>query len=190
MKGVVLSAQQLFTRRPKRVWQLLLPLARPQGLTCSFERVARGGGKALGVHQSARQPSTPAREWRFSTPVDGIEASYFEWWKPNPTADTFRLEQAYFTLFDTMRERAGRPLELIAIHADPCCTDGAPLGTYKRGPHLHIEVAPDPVPRCHIPLHLRHLPDVLTSVESLTSAFAEVFAVIQHDLFPRLARAG
>lgn len=57
---------------------------------------------------------------------------------------------------------------------------------YKKGPHLHIKAAVDPLPHAHFALNLGHLNDVLTSVESLSEAMKDGILMLKEEVLDRL----
>lgn len=42
--------------------------------------------------------------------------------------------------------------------------------TYKRGPHIHVSAAQQPLPHSHLALNAMHIDDVLKSIDSLDTA--------------------
>jgi hypothetical protein len=57
---------------------------------------------------------------------------------------------------------------------------------YKKGPHLHIKAAEDPLPHAHFALNLGHLNDVLASVESLSDAMKDGILMLREEVLDRL----
>jgi hypothetical protein len=58
---------------------------------------------------------------------------------------------------------------------------------YKKGPHLHIKAAEDPLPHAHFALNLGHLDAVLDSVESLTEAMRFGILMLKEEVLDRCA---
>lgn len=114
----------------------------------------------------------------FRTSTQVLRCRYYEQWQVS-THSTFRLYRAYFTLLEVVR--AAREYdELLCIHTDPA--DNSDL---KRGPHLHVSCAPDPMQRCHFPLEFGFLEVVLKDCDSLTIAMQRAINVVARDVLPR-----
>jgi len=121
----------------------------------------------------------PYRRWCFRTHVKGLRAAYFELWKPAGAGSELRLDRAYFTLMQVVGP--DKPYrELLGIHCDP--DDASRL---KKGPHLHVAHAHDPLPHCHFPLNLGHLDSILTDIAELTYAIELALGVVAEDVLPR-----
>jgi hypothetical protein len=118
-----------------------------------------------------------------------IRGSYFERWVPtSEKRRNYYLAQAYLHLY--WRERASdAESEFLALHCDPNEPDDIGLrkhAQYKRGPHIHVVAATQPLPHAHLALNLGHLAEVLGSVERLTTAVSSGVNLIRYqvlDLF-------
>jgi hypothetical protein len=62
-------------------------------------------------------------------------------------------------------------------------------GRYKKGPHLHIKAATDPLPHAHFALNLGHLDAVLESIESLSEALRCGILMIKEEVLDRYTLA-
>jgi hypothetical protein len=125
-----------------------------------------------------------------------MHGSYQERWCPvNEKRKRYYLERAYLHLYLTTQiEGEAMEKELLLLHCDPNETDepvdwpGLRHSKYKRGPHLHISTAQQPIPHSHFALNACHLDSVLSSVESLTKAM-EVAVQMLEDQVLRLYEA-
>ena len=164
-----LAVDKLQTRR-QRVPDMLSPITDSRRVGSSFN--LQGDEILIGVH-SGGKPDIGVRDWRFTTRVRKIRGSYWERWVPTTEKrKSYYLSQAYLQLY--LRETsADDESELMALHCDPNEPDDSGLlahAVYKRGPHLHIRSAAEPLPHAHFALNAGHLAEVLKSVESLTGA--------------------
>lgn len=120
----------------------------------------------------------------FGTFCSAVQGQYHEIWTPD-AGDTWKLEKAYFSV-----RKMCRPLmkvqELVCIHSDPICNDKEPLGTYKRGPHMHFAIAQSPYSKCHVPLNLGDLQHVLASPNNLTEAMGEAIKIVINEVMTRI----
>lgn len=57
---------------------------------------------------------------------------------------------------------------------------------YKKGPHLHIKAADDPLPHAHIALNLGHLDAVLGSIGTLSEAMRCAIFMLKEEVLDRL----
>ncbi|HEY0556722.1 MAG TPA: hypothetical protein VGG20_20870 [Thermoanaerobaculia bacterium] len=106
---------------------------------------------------------------------------YFEAWKSVEDSGLWTLFQAYFSLYQTVRS-AHSEREILAIHCDPLEEARAPHALYKQGPHLHVKLAEDPIPHAHFALNRGHLPDVLSSVGSISSAMEMALIMVREQV--------
>lgn len=53
---------------------------------------------------------------------------------------------------------------------------------YKKGPHLHIKAADDPLPHAHFALNLGHLEAVLLSIGSLSEAMRDGILMLKEEV--------
>ncbi|MFA4974268.1 MAG: hypothetical protein WC683_16800 [bacterium] len=186
MLRVVLAAEKL-THRPNLL-QKLLGRLRSAGkqpvLAVQFVKQKADGGRAIAAHEG-NASTTDYRDWRFRTAARDVWGQYFEIWKPlGSRQDEWYLHQAYLHLFRT--EMPSHSLiEFLALHSDPNDETDEPVGSYKRGPHLHVTQSSEPLPHCHFPLNLGQLDQVLSSVDDLTLALESAIGVIAHDVLGR-----
>lgn len=129
----------------------------------------------------ATDEKTDAARYRgesFRTSAPALRCSYFELWQ-GPAGDDWALDRAYFTLLEVVPATRDYR-DLLCIHADP-----AEDNDFKRGPHLHLSCAPDPMHRCHFPLEFGFLKIVLKDCDSLTEAMKRAIDIVARDVLPR-----
>lgn len=156
--------------RHQLIPKMLLPISGSNRVWSSS--VSQGNEIMIGVH-SGRKPDADVRDWRFTTPVLHIRGSYFERWIPGDEKRiNYYLDRAYLHLY-WRQDAADEETELLALHCDPNEPDDTGIlkqATYKRGPHIHVSASEQPLPHSHFALNMGHLPEVLGSIESLSSA--------------------
>jgi hypothetical protein len=99
------------------------------------------------------------------------------------------LERAYLHLY-RRGPTEDDELEFLALHCDPNEPDDTghlKHAVYKRGPHIHITAAPQPLCHSHFALNRSHLPDVLASVASLSAAVQSGVEMIRDQVLDILA---
>jgi hypothetical protein len=154
------------------VQRLLLPLRPRSGnslRTVSACAVARTNPSELVIATFDGTKSGNYRDWFFRTPVLDILAQYFEEWTADPTLSRWELRQACLHIVRMTGPRQP-PLEVLAVHCEPAVTGNSVKDRLKKGPHVHLKQAGDPLAHAHIPLNYSHLPDVLGSLTTLTTA--------------------
>lgn len=189
MSGVRAKLPDLPSRQ-NRIRRLLGPLTR----TRQHDRIAcycagQGTARYLLAAYDGKHPAGDYRKWRFSTFVPGMEASYFEHWGPTQADGQgwWYLERAYLHIYKVdRRAEALEEAEYICLHCDPAESDDAPQARYRRGPHLHIEAAPDPLPRAHIALCNGYLDEVLSSAACLFEAMERAVLMVRDEVLERL----
>jgi hypothetical protein len=164
-----LSADHL-SGRGELIANMLRPITGSRRVGSSF--APQRDELLIAVHSGTR-PDTAPRDWRFTTPIRKIRGSYWERWAPTTEKRRrYYLAQAYLQLY--WRESAGDDeSELLALHCDPNEPDDIGLlkhAIYKRGPHVHVMTASQPLPHSHFALNIGHLSQVLSSVEAITGA--------------------
>jgi hypothetical protein len=119
-----------------------------------------------------------------------LHGSYQESWCPvNEKRKRYYLEKAYLHLYlTTLTAGDAAEKEILALHCDPNEADEPPgwkglvHSKYKRGPHLHVSTAEQPMPHSHFALNACHLGSVLISVESLTNAMATAVQMLEDQV--------
>ena len=92
------------------------------------------------------------------------------------------LQAAYLTILKLER---GAGSEILGVHCDPLDKSGEPMRSFKKGPHLHVKWAREPLPRSHIPLNYGHVDEVLEDVAAFTKALGAAIFVVRHEVLAR-----
>lgn len=190
MLSIVLSNKELFQYRGNRVRRMLALLTHNESPAYTWHGPRVQGGKVLVIHDGSRGgyalQKSSHRDYRFQTSSSQIECNYYELWRSSAGTEEWSLIQAYLTVFRV--NRSLRDLEtLLCIHCDPADQSEGPKHTYKVGPHLHIERADSPLPKCHFPLCINHFHDKHDPLESLTDSLTRAVEVVQHEVLPHYA---
>lgn len=188
MSAVTIAGKDLFSLRINTIQEMLAPLKQGRQVACELVKTQERGGKVFAAHDG-RALGGGFRDWSFRTFAPDLWCRYFELWRPGIGIDKWNLSRAYLTIAKI--DRVSRCLEeVICIHCDPLDTSPEPVGSYKRGPHLHVEVADDPLPRAHFPLNFGHLEAVLSSPDDLTRALKQAVAIVVHEVVARFRNRG
>jgi hypothetical protein len=184
MADVRIGGTDLFSLRVNTIQGMLAPLKGGRRVACDLVKDKQRGGKVFAAHDG-HALSGDFRDWAFRTFAPDIWCRYFELWRPLAAGrDQWHLFCAYLTLAKTDRVRQCL-VEVACVHCDPTDNSTEPIGSYKRGPHLHVELADDPLPRAHFPLNLGHLKEVLASPANVTKALTDAVAVVSHEVVAR-----
>ena len=174
---IMLSEQEL-CKRCNSLHSMFAPLriGKPR-VALGFAKDAPGGFTAL-VVTDAKTRGLQYRAESFRTSVKVLRCRYFELWR-GAGRNMLSLNRAYFTLVKVLPTESVFP-PLLCIHTDP-----ADNNDLKRGPHLHVSCAPQPIRHCHFPFDLGFLPTVLQDCDSLTAAMQRAINVVVTDVLPR-----
>ncbi len=119
----------------------------------------------------------------FRTGARGVWAQYFEVWSPEDVRQkSWTLNAAYLTILELDRNNN---TEILGIHCDPTDRSNEPISSFKRGPHLHVKCAREPLPKSHFPLNYGHLSDVLRDCNALTKALEDAIFIIRTEVLER-----
>ena len=177
MGAIRLKTEDLDHRR-SAIRRMLKPLRAYQPVACGLTHDKAGNGMVLGAHDGHVRDKD-YREWYFRSSAKNVWCQYFEVWNDTEPQNRLSLVRAYFTVF--IADRAtGQFEELLCIHCDP--NDESDM---KRGPHLHVTKAIDPLPKCHFPLNYSHLDHVLTSIQTLHDAMYKAIVIVAKEVIPR-----
>ena len=166
-------------KRGQKIRHLLQPLSK-QPVGPAWKTISRSGQYIIGVHDGS-PPQSDFTEWRFATLVHNLQGAYYEIWI-RLSDESWYLRQAYLSMHRTDRTSASNTVKFIALHCDPNEPDEASHAIYKKGPHLHIQAADDPIPRAHIALCVGHLNDVLSSVDYLSEAMGLAVRMLREEV--------
>jgi hypothetical protein len=195
MSSIQIDIQD-FRSRVVVVRELLRPLCQ-KDVACDIRTPKTTSGKVIvahGTQKSARRGlvaahvrSTEGVEYdnvMFPSRARTIRCRYFEFWKPEGGGQLLRLDKSYLTLMKK-NETAHRYDEILAIHCDPNNSCPGLLRDFKRGPHLHLSMLEDPLPKCHFPLNFGELDHVLGSLDALTRALGDAVRIISQEVLVR-----
>jgi hypothetical protein len=179
MPSLTLSTKSLRERSDK-LHELFIPLrgSKPRVAIRSATDSPRGMTALVAMDEKAGAVRYLSESFRSSAPA--LRCSYYELWR-GPAGDDWALNRAYFTLLG-VAPPARHYDALLCIHADP-----ADDNDLKRGPHLHVSCAPDPLHRCHFPLEFGFLDKILRDCGSLTDAMKRAIDIVARDVLPRFA---
>lgn len=182
MPAIQITSKELRSRGGQ-IQKLLRPLARKLGGPAWKAPAWKARGTPqnyiIGTHDGS-PPLSGYRDWRFATFVPNFRGMYFERWIQFED-DLWYLDRAYLSIFRTDPDTRSET-KFLCLHCDPNESDDAPHAIYKRGPHLHIQVAPDPIPHAHIALNRGHLEAVLSSAESLSEAIGWAVLMLKEEV--------
>lgn len=170
--------------RTNQMSALLAPFRKNgQSVGCSICRKLYAGCKALSAHDGSGGGDN-FNTWYFRTYAKNILAQYYELWKPGDQPGKLKLWRAYLHLVIDNRTTQNYD-KLVAIHCDPYDDCDEPLRSYKRGPHLHVENAEQPIPNSHFPLNLMELNNILSSINNITKALELAIQVLCNEVLNR-----
>ena len=133
----------------------------------------------IGTYGPGPQPAGRPRDWRFRTPVRRLVGCYFEQWiSVDGTNRVYGLDRIAFSLL--LLERISER-EVVALHSDPNEPDG-PHAPFKRGPHLHVTLAEQPLPHAHLGLAMESMPALIDSVDGLTAAVERALFMLSEEV--------
>jgi hypothetical protein len=123
-------------------------------------------------------------EWRFKTLCENIKGNYHEIWINHGNGNYF-LYRSYFHLYK-VSESDKTEAEYILLHCDASEPDDTPHSIYKQSPHIHIEVAENPVPKMHFALYNGRVKETLKGIDSFNQALKESIEMINDQVMKLL----
>lgn len=170
--------------RTVNIQQLLSPLRKNLPIVaCSICLRQSHGCKVVAAHDGAKN-FEHYDQWQFKTFARDIKCQYYEFWKPFNGHKTLCLNRAYLNLLQ--KNMATKEyVKLMSIHCDPYEEGAEPQSSYKQGPHLHVQKAEQPIPKCHFPLNLTELENILSSIDNITVALKTSIEIICNELLSR-----
>lgn len=183
---VIQASLQDLARRGHEIQRLLRPISKVD-TGPAYQHKASTTTFRIATHNGS-PPTSDYRAWRFDTVVPGYQGNYFEIWQQlsEERRELWCLHKAYLTIHEIVDRHARAEKEFLCLHCDPNESDGQPHADYKKGPHLHISVAPEPLCRAHIALDGGYLTNILQSVESLTNALQWAIYMLRQEIFDAL----
>jgi hypothetical protein len=137
------------------------------------------GSLIFGISDS-RETGQNFRDWRFQTISENIKANYHEVWI-NQGRNKYFLERSYFHLYTVVEEDLSEG-EYILLHCDASEPGTTPHSIYKQSPHIHIEVAEQPIPKAHFALYNGRLAEVLKNRASFNSALLDSITMLNSQI--------
>ena len=184
MPRIVKAVGELFTERREHIVALLSALRSVRPLHCDVFKGPVGAGKAFYAHDGLGQQPTH-RDYPFRLKGCLLDCKYFEIWRPvSPDAEDWFLTSVNLSV---LRRNKEKPLldEIVCVHCEPETIVPNPAGRHKRGPHLHVERAEYPLMRCHFPLCITNLDNVLHSPAAFDDALAMFVETINDEVVDR-----
>lgn len=185
MAGVGIPMSEL-TRRAQEVGKLLRPFSGGRPIPCTvYNSQVRCGlvpGKAIAAH-SGNVTNTPYRDWLFPTLCPSLVCRYHELWRLGKK-NRLILHQANLTLLKRNSETHGLD-GILCVHCEPLLAGSQHTDNYKRGPHLHVTNAQDPIPGCHFLLTVVGANDRFSSMRKLNKALISAFSLIANEVVPK-----
>ena len=167
--------------RGKKIQTILRPISHQRQGPAWFPR-SSSREYIIGTYDGTR-PTAEYRDWRFSTFVRNFRAMYFEIWKRSTENDQYwYLDRAYLSIYQIIDRNES---EFLCLHCDPNIANDV-KEKYKKGPHLHIKAANEPLPHAHIVLNLGHLDAVLTSIDTLSVAIDTAISMPKEEVLDNL----
>jgi hypothetical protein len=182
---------QVLYGRVTDIREMVRPLVRGDSSCRRLNERDRDGRPCivLASFSGPQPPSDAFRDWRFATAVTNLWGSYFERWVPvDVKGRHYFLDRAYLHLYRRTRIEDANDREILGLHCDPnepnepSNYDGPKHARYKRGPHIHVSTAEQPMPHSHIALDLGQLPEVLGSFENLSSAIRSAIRMLDDQV--------
>lgn len=177
MPSITLSTKSL-CERSDELHELFIPLRGPKSRLAIRSATDSPRGTTALVAMDETTDAVHYLSESFRSSVPGLRCSYYELWQ-GTASDNWVLNRAYFALLRVVPATRDYR-DLLCIHADP-----AEDNDLKRGPHLHVSCAPDPLHRCHFPLEFGFLKMVLKDCNSLTHAMKRAIDIVARDVLPR-----
>jgi hypothetical protein len=178
------------SQRGEEICEMLRPLTGKSRL--AYDPVSRRSEILIAVRSGPKLDLSPT-EWRFTTFVRGVRGAYYERWVPvDQKRKKYGLERAYLHLYRRDRDEDSER-EFLALHCDPNEPDDTGSqrhAVYKRGPHIHVTAAQQPLPHSHFALNRSHLSDVLASVANLSAAVQSGVVMIRDQVLDILEANG
>jgi hypothetical protein len=172
------------------VQDFLRPLRNGGEVACAFVPGQASKGIVIATWDEYRSDRDYTERRFRALPANGIWYNYYEIWREIDANHNCILFRAYFHVYRADEQR--QLLPFACLHSDPNEVPTDPndahqvrVCRYKRGPHLHVLRADEPMPSCHFPLNLGHLDAVLASAASITDAIRTGIDLIHYEMVSR-----
>ncbi|MFI5395014.1 MAG: hypothetical protein ACHQ9S_05730 [Candidatus Binatia bacterium] len=113
--------------------------------------------------------------------MPGIKANYYEVWTEASKPRTWRLEKAYLHLL-YLKPETGDRKELLAVHCDPNEPPSAPHASYKRGLHIHVGAAGEPIKHAHLVLNRHRLPSNSLQISAIGTSWQDAIQMVADEI--------
>ena len=152
-----------------------------------FVQKKTGPQELILVAKYGEQISDRVREWNFPSIVRSIECRYMErWLQSNTSQSEYKLRLVHFYLYQHYGPDE-LPKEVLAFHWEPIPDhrsddeDG-----YRERPHLHVGLAPAPLPRSHFVVTLTVPSERQANVGYLNELLDAVFKMVGVEVLDRI----
>ena len=126
------------------------------------------------------------RDWTFPSRVKSIVCHYGELWEIQGVADDMsRLQNLQFHLLEH-RGPEEKPIEILAFHWHPSTSDTDAEAGHDRRPHLHVSLAPEPLPKSHLGVSLSVPDSDQSTVKYLDALLEDAIGMIDNEVLNRL----
>src|SRR5579884_608446 len=164
--------------RGRKIQTILRPISHPKHRP-AWDRSNITSREYIIAAYDGTRPTSEYRDWRFSTFVPNFRAMYFEMWKRSVDNEEYwYLDRAYLSIYQIINRSES---EFLCLHCDPNIANDT-KEKYKKGPHLHIKAANEPLPHAHFALNLGHLEAVLTSIDTLSEAMISAISMLKEEV--------
>jgi len=185
MPQVELSENNIYTRGTQ-LRSLVQDIAGPGGP--HYENISSQNSLVIVLFDGERGTHNVS-DLRFRTCYRGFRVNYYELWKAaDQKQSIFYLEKAYLTLY-----RLNEPFhqneekEYLCFHCDLGESDEENASSvYAKCPHLHIKVAPDPIPKSHIGLAAQFSDLIFENAASLTDTIKVTIDMIKSEILENI----
>ena len=126
------------------------------------------------------------RDWTFPSHVESIVCHYGELWEIYGVADDMsRLQNLQFHLLE-YRGPEEELIEILAFHWRPATSDTNLQAGHDRRPHLHVSLAPEPLPKSHLGVSLSVPDGDQSTVKYLDALLEDAIGMIDNEVLNRL----
>ena len=183
MQALEIEIDQL-SGRASDIRELLAPLrnGRPTIASNIWSQLYHGC-KAIVAHDGVGNTES-LDSCNFRTFSKDMRGRYHELWRPLENGRTLILHRAYLTILRFDRE-VHRFDKIVSVHCEPCEEGDSLKCVCKRSPHLHVQSAEHPIPRCHFPLNVSDLDRRFSSLNRVTEALSNAIEILCEELLKR-----
>ena len=181
--GVTSQAKYLAQERPMEIGKRLQLVTDE----APFVQLKSGVGEFRLTARHGDQLTSHLRDWVFPSSVNSIMCQYGEGWKAAGSDDhLFMLDTVYFQLRHYLGE--GKPREIVVFHWSPSNFAKGYGGCYNNQPHVHIPLAPEPLPKSHIGVTLTVDASGQSTIQYLDQLLDDVIGMVAVEILERIQR--